>query len=1018
MLTLVRIDPTRGGYDRDAVQLGAGGIGTRPVPQPAGAAALANRVRAGVFRSVLPSLFVLAVLSVQAQSPESPRAVVRGATAAVEGDSVARFRARMQSAAATPQGDRLARLGLGTLDYLTYDFSGAEAELAGLLGADRSATDPVAVRAKLGMAQVARARADFTDAETLLSDARDDAERLGDEEAATEALLLLAMTRSRTRGPDAAQALFDEASPRVAGDPYLAALYQCGRADLLVLTNRPARASAELGATLARRAGAGRIQAACIAAGASDRAREGDVEGAIAGMRESAELRRRLHDLQGLAVSLQWTGYWLRSVGRLEQARSALDEAVAAGGLAKAGSPRAWAYANLAFIDLAVGDAVAGELEADSAAALLAEQGDRYGEGTLAGIRADVAFGSDDLDAAEAAYERSLRILEPLQFAMGVVGDRIGLAHVALARRRWDEADRQLELAREVAEAGGLEDRVYGLAYHRGVLAMRRGRLADAEVELSAGLRRVEELGDDDDDAAQPEWAYHYRMRLAEIHATRGDLDGAADLAEEAMGALEAWRATLSGPQLRMLAFQISEDRSDPDLGFATIVSALASGGRVERAFHLAERLRERSLRDQDARIESLGEDGAAEASPAERETPSSLTATDVIAAVPDDETALLSWVTGRGGEPTTLFALGRFGIRSLRLPPADSTEREVRRLVAALAAGEIPAALAHEVSEAVLGDVAAEVPAGVRRVIAVPDGPVNLVPFDALPLSDGSSVIDRFDVTVQSSARLAVEAWRSPPREVPPSVLAFGNPDLSRTVDSGLAPLRGAEREARRAARYGRGSAVVLGPGATEARVKAIPPGRYGLIHFATHARLDEGTLRGSVLLLAPGHGEDGVLRPGEIAGLRLDAGLAILSGCATEEGSIVRGEGLVGLASALRQAGVRTVALTRWQVDDDAEAELVERVYRELARGQPVADAVRSAKLAMRAAGSSPAVWASLALVGDADLTVPLRAPRAWTPWAYAAGALLLLLAAVAARPRNSPGRGLRGPVNAGPR
>ncbi len=46
----------------------------------------------------------------------------------------------------------------------------------------------------------------------------------------------------------------------------------------------------------------------------------------------------------------------------------------------------------------------------------------------------------------------------------------------------------------------------------------------------------------------------------------------------------------------------------------------------------------------------------------------------------------------------------------------------------------------------------------------------------------------------------------------------------------------------------------------------------------------------------------------------MRLQAGIALLSACSTASGTVVRGQGVVGLASALRVAGVRSVILTRW--------------------------------------------------------------------------------------------------------
>jgi tetratricopeptide (TPR) repeat protein len=954
-------------------------------------------------------LVVCIVGLLQVQTPEGPRDIVRHAAAGVGGDSVAVLRRRWEKAVRAPGGDRLAALGMATLAELTYDSMAADSLLKRLLPAPGHPPDAISVRARLGLAQLARSRGRFPEAETLLTLAREEADSVGDREAGVEALLLLAVTRGRTAGPRAAEALFAQAAPSVGADPFLGALYHCGRADVAVLDSRPARDDADRGAELAALAGDDRIRSACLGARAADRAREGDVDGALADMGAAADLARRRHDFAGLSTALQWRGFWLRSIGWLERARRELEEALEAGRVAGADPPRAWAYANLAFIDLAVGDARSGAAHADSADALFAAQGDRYGEGTLAGVRADLAFLTGDLEGAEAAYRQEIEIAQPLNFGVALVTARIGLAHVAISRRSWAEADRQLEAARAVAAAAGMRGRLQGLAYHRGVLDLDRGRLDAAEAELSAALRQLEAAWRDDPAGGQPDRVYHYRMRLAEIRAIRHDPEGAATLAAQAMDGLEAWRATLSRPELRVLAFQVSEDRSDPDLGFASIVAELVREGRAETAFGLAERLRVRSLQDQRMRLEAVGGADPGGSSLDGAPPVVGVTSKEMVASVPDEGTALLEWVTGRGGEPTTLFIVGRFGLLARVLAPADSIEPAVRRLNALMASGDWAESLARTLTEDVLGDAPALLPAQVRHLVVVPDGPLHLVPFNALVLKDGALLVDRFALAEATSGSAAALRWRSAPVAVRGSVLAFGDPRLPAGVATGLPALPGAAAEARWAAGYGVGSGALLGADASEARLKALPPGRYGVLHFATHSRLDETTLAGVALLLSPGGGQDGVVGAGELAGLRLDAGVAVLSGCSTASGRIVRGEGVVGLASALRAAGVRAVVLTRWPLEDRAGGELIHGLYRGLSEGLPVSEAARAATLEARSRGAPPSVWATLTVVGDERLAVPLRPPGRRAPLVLVALTVLTGLLMVAYRRR----RGGRGPA-----
>lgn len=59
------------------------------------------------------------------------------------------------------------------------------------------------------------------------------------------------------------------------------------------------------------------------------------------------------------------------------------------------------------------------------------------------------------------------------------------------------------------------------------------------------------------------------------------------------------------------------------------------------------------------------------------------------------------------------------------------------------------------------------------------------------------------------------------------------------------------------------------------------------------------------------------------------------------------------------------------------------VESVYDALARGLPVVEALREAKLRALRGGGSPRTWAAFRVIGDPLVVVPLRAPspRWWS-------------------------------------
>jgi hypothetical protein len=130
-------------------------------------------------------------------------------------------------------------------------------------------------------------------------------------------------------------------------------------------------------------------------------------------------------------------------------------------------------------------------------------------------------------------------------------------------------------------------------------------------------------------------------------------------------------------------------------------------------------------------------------------------------------------------------------------------------------------------------------------------------------------------------------------------------------------------------------------------------------------------------MLALAPDSGESGLVGPGDLAALRLDADLVVLSGCRTAGGVLVEGEGVQGLTAPLIQAGARSVVASQWRIPDRSTIAFIQAFYQALAQGLPVGDALRSAKLDGLRRGAPPKEWAAFTIVGDPLVTVALQAP-----------------------------------------
>ena len=119
----------------------------------------------------------------------------------------------------------------------------------------------------------------------------------------------------------------------------------------------------------------------------------------------------------------------------------------------------------------------------------------------------------------------------------------------------------------------------------------------------------------------------------------------------------------------------------------------------------------------------------------------------------------------------------------------------------------------------------------------------------------------------------------------------------------------------------------------------------------------------------------DDGVLTAEEIAGLDLTGvEWAVLSACDTGVGEVYAGEGVFGLRRAIQLAGVRTMIMSLWPVDDEATRKWMLALYEgRWLEGLDTSEAVHSASLRLirerKDAGLSthPFYWAAFVAAGD---------------------------------------------------
>ncbi|HUZ74637.1 MAG TPA: CHAT domain-containing tetratricopeptide repeat protein [Stellaceae bacterium] len=263
-----------------------------------------------------------------------------------------------------------------------------------------------------------------------------------------------------------------------------------------------------------------------------------------------------------------------------------------------------------------------------------------------------------------------------------------------------------------------------------------------------------------------------------------------------------------------------------------------------------------------------------------------------------------------------------------------------------------------------------------------------------------------------------------------PRPLLAIGDPDFGGTVRAGAAsgldrldnacrdagpvppqllralpPLPDTAAEVRRVAAIldADSGSILLGAAATEPNFRAMPLAQYRVLYFATHGLLPTALRCQSepALVLTPPaepattRAADGVLDASEVAQLRLNADLVVLSACNTASGGgQFGGASLSGLARAFFHAGARAVLASHWEVPSAQTVQLMTGLFQRLGPNLSggIAEALRQSQLALiaRPETAHPFFWAAFTLIGDGGQIAPHKSAGLHDDTALAAAAL----------------------------
>ena len=421
---------------------------------------------------------------------------------------------------------------------------------------------------------------------------------------------------------------------------------------------------------------------------------------------------------------------------------------------------------------------------------------------------------------------------------------------------------------------------------------------------------------------------------------------------------------------------------------------------------------------------------------------PAPLGLAEIQSAVTDESTLLLEYSLGE--ERSYLFAVTATSFSSYELPRRDVIETAARRCYELLTArnqyvkfetaqekrdrvrqadAEYPNA-ARALSEMLLGPVAGQL--GRKRLLVVPDGALEYLPFAALTVPSQASnasqqnargpasfvplVVHNEVTSIPSASTLAVLRGELQGRVPAEKVVAvFADPVFDKTddrVDGNLSrnagghhggpaavvldarqtasdevtalprlPYTRQEADAILALAPANGRKAALGFDANRTAAMDDDLSRYRIIHFATHSFLDSTHPELSSIALSmldrQGKSQNGFLRAHEVFNLRLGAELVVLSGCRTGLGKEMKGEGLYGMTRGFMYAGSKRVVVSLWDVQDQATARLMRDFYRGLLGSKRLhtAAALREAQIATWREGrwQAPYYWAGFVLQGE---------------------------------------------------
>jgi len=272
------------------------------------------------------------------------------------------------------------------------------------------------------------------------------------------------------------------------------------------------------------------------------------------------------------------------------------------------------------------------------------------------------------------------------------------------------------------------------------------------------------------------------------------------------------------------------------------------------------------------------------------------------------------------------------------------------------------------------------------KNLVIVADNVLNYIPFEVLRSSDGSLLIENYNVSYNGSVRIFLELKKDFFNyETPNNWVGFA-PKYSNdeTLSSSI-------EEVNEIAKLTDGVKFI--EGAANKENFRLHNKEFSIIHLAMHAKIDnENPLYNRLLF------DDEELTASEIYTSTSKANLAVLSACNTGFGKIEKGEGVMSMARAFHYSGIPSVLMSLWRVPDQETKIIMTDFYRNLKKGKSKSEALRMAKLSYLDRNDHntlghPYYWSGFVINGNTD-AMDLNSGNSSIQWIILSIFSLLLL------------------------